>query len=185
MIELRIATFEDRSKAYDWLYHSDFSPFLYKLEGYTEETLPSYDNFKADYEDYYFNGSQPEKGRCFIIVRKDNEKQEDIGVISYTSVHLLDKITEFDIWLKSLRYTGHGYGTQALMKLSGIVKDMGYEKVIISPSKHNIRAFKSYRKVGFQEKKFNPRDYYRAEYIEDLAEGDYGPGGDIFMELYL
>lgn len=185
IIELRKATLEDRRKAYDWLYYSDFSRFLYQLEGYTAETLPSYDKFKADYKNYYFDGSQPEKGRCFIIVRNDNHKQEDIGIISYTSIHLLEKITEFDIWLKSLRCAGHGYGTQALMKLAEIVKDLGYEKVIIRPSKHNIRAIKSYRKAGFKEKEFNPQDYYRVEYIEELAEGDYGPGGDVFMELSL
>ena len=64
MIEIREAKLEDRRKAYDWLYFSDFSPSIYKLEGYTKETIPSFEEFKADYEDYYFDGSRPEKGRC-------------------------------------------------------------------------------------------------------------------------
>jgi len=72
MIELREAIIEDREKAYQWLYYSDFSKFLNRLEGLTGETIPSYEKFKEDYQDYYFNGSHPEKGRCYIIVLKKN-----------------------------------------------------------------------------------------------------------------
>ncbi|MBI4812863.1 MAG: GNAT family N-acetyltransferase [Methanobacterium sp.] len=111
MIKLRKATFGDRKKAYQWLYYSDFSDFLNKLQGHTSGGIPSYEDFKKDYMDYFFDGSQLEDGCCFIICKKDGIT-EDLGVISYTSFHLLDKITEFDIWLKGLSYTGHGYGTR-------------------------------------------------------------------------
>lgn len=177
MIELREAAFEDRKKTYQWLYYSDFSDFLNKLQGVTKETIPSYEEFKADYEDYYFDGSQPEKGRCYIIVREDKGINEDIGIISYTSFHLLDKITEFDIWLKELSYTGHGYGTEAILKLTSLVKDRGYEKIIIRPSKHNKNAIKSYKKAGFVEEQLKPQKYYRVEYIDEFAEGDCGARG--------
>lgn len=185
MIELREAKIKDRRKVYKWLYYSDFSPFLYKLEGYTSDTLPSYDEFKKDYEDYYFDGSQPEKGRCFIILNKNQGEVEEIGVVSYTSEHLQDKITEFDIWLKGLSYTGHGYGTTAILILAGIIKEKGYAKVIIRPSKYNKMAIKSYKKAGFVEKRFKPIDYIKKDHIKVSAVGDYGPGGDVFMELQL
>ncbi len=185
MIELREATIKDRKKSYQWLYYSDFSDFLNKLQGIKEETIPSYKEFKSDYEDYYFDGSQPGKGRCYIIVCKNNGKNEDIGIISYTSFHLVDKITEFDIWLKGLSYTGHGYGTEALLKLIDVVKDMGYEKVIMRPSKHNEKAIKSYTKAGFLEEQLKPTKYYGAEYIDEFAEGDCGPGGDVFLVAHL
>ncbi len=185
MIELRASKINDRKKAYEWLYFSDFSDFLNQLEGYNEDTIPSYEDFKSDYEDYYFTGSQEDKGRCYIIVCKSKEVTEDIGIISYTSFHLLDKITEFDIWLKGLRFTGHGYGTKAILRLSSMVKDRGYEKVIMRPSKHNKKAINSYKKAGFYEKEFKPVDYYIEDYISEFAEGDYGSGGDVFMELNL
>lgn len=185
MIELREAIIEDRKKAYQWLYYSDFSKFLNRLEGLTGETIPSYEKFKEDYQDYYFNGSHPEKGRCYIIVSTKNGKREDIGIISYTSFHLLEKITEFDIWLKSLAYTGHGYGTQAILKLVKIVKGRSYAKIIIRPSKHNQMAIKSYKKAGFVEKELKPWEYYREGYVDKFSEGDYGPGGDVFMVLSL
>ncbi|BDZ69875.1 GNAT family N-acetyltransferase [Methanobacterium petrolearium] len=185
MIRLRKATIGDRKKAYYWLYYSDFSMFLNKLEGLTEETIPSYEEFKADYQDYYFIGSQPEKGRCYIIVSTKNGKKEDIGIISYTSFHLFEKITEFDIWLKNLACTGHGHGTQAILKLVRIVKDLGYANIIIRPSKYNKMAIKSYKKAGFIEKELKPGEYYRAEYIDKFSEGEYGPGGDVFMVLSL
>ena len=185
MIELRKTTMEDRKRAYEWLYHSDFSDFLNKLPGVKQEEIPSYPEFTADYEDYFFDGSHPEKGRCYVIVCTTNGKKEDIGIISYTSFHLLDKITEFDIWLKGNRYTGHGFGTQAIQILTRIVKGLGYEKVIIRPSKYNKRAIKSYQKAGFVEEELNPEHYYLSEYIPQFSDGDYGPGGDVFMVLSL
>lgn len=186
MIELREATINDRKMTYNWLYYSDFSDYLNKLEGITKETIPSYEYYKKEeYMDYFFDGSQPEKGRAYIIVCKNNGEIEDIGIISYTSFHLLDKITELDIWLKGLDYTGHGFGTQAIQRLASLVKEMGYEKIIIRPSKHNKRAIKSYQKAGFVEKDLKPENYYRSEYVPKFSEGDYGPGGDVFMVLNL
>lgn len=185
MIELRKATINDRRKAYRWLYFSDFSDFLNQLQGYTSDNLPSYGEFKSDYDDYFFNGSQEEKGRCYIIVSRKNGKTEDIGIISYTSFHLLDKITEFDIWLKGSSYTGHGYGTKAILKLASTIKDMGYDKVIMRPSKHNKMAIKSYKKAGFVIEELEPSIYYLPEYVDEFADGDCGPCGDVFMVLYL
>lgn len=185
MIKLRKSTLKDRKKAYQWLYFADFSDFLNKLQGFTSDNIPSFEEFKSDYEDFYYTGSRPDKGRCYIIVCQKNGIREDIGIISYTSFHLIDKITEFDIWLKGRKYTGHGYGTKAILELTKLVKDLGCKKVIMRPSKHNKIAINSYKKVGFREKKFKPADYYKEEYIGELAEGDYGPAGDIFMELNL
>ncbi len=185
MIELRKTTMEDRKRAYEWLYHSDFSDFLNKLPGVKEEEIPSYSEFTADYEDYFFNGSHPEKGRCYVIVCTNNGKEEDIGIISYTSFHLRDKITEFDIWLKGNHYTGHGFGTKAIQILTSIVKGLGYEKIIIRPSKYNKRAIKSYQKAGFIEEELKPEHYYLGEYIPQFSDGDYGPGEDVFMVLNL
>lgn len=186
MIELREATIGDRKKTYKWLYYSDFSDYLNELGGITKETIPSYEYYKKEeYMDFYFDGSQPEKGRAYIIVCRTNGKIEDIGIISYTSFHLLDKITEFDIWLKGLNYTGHGYGTEALLRLAGIVRDSGYDKVIIRPSKHNKRAINAYQKAGFVEENFEPENYIKTEYIPKFSDGDYGPDGDVFLVLTL
>ncbi|MCC7559652.1 MAG: GNAT family N-acetyltransferase [Methanobacterium sp.] len=185
MIELRKATIKDRKKAYQWLYFSDFSDFLNQLQGYTSDNLPSYKEFQSDYEDYFFTGSQEERGRCYIIVSRKNGKTDDIGIISYTSFHLQGKITEFDIWLKERSCTGHGYGTKAILQLASRIKDMGYDKVIMRPSKHNKMAIRSYKKAGFVEEGLEPASYYLPEYVDEFADGDCGPGGDVFLVLYL
>nr|WP_279383441.1 GNAT family N-acetyltransferase [Methanobacterium formicicum] len=88
----------------------------------------------------FFNGSHPEKGRCYVIVCTNNGKEEDIGIISYTSFHLRDKITEFDIWLKGNHYTGHGFGTKAIQILTSIVKGLGYEKKSLSVLQNTING---------------------------------------------
>lgn len=185
MIKLRKATLGDRKKAYQWLYYSDFSDFLNKLQGLTSGDIPSYEEFKKDYMDYFFDGSQPDRGCCFIITCKKEGITEDLGIISYTSFHLLDKITEFDIWLKGLRYTGHGYGTKAILALAGMVREFGYDKVIMRPSKHNKRAINSYQKAGFMVKELIPCEYYKTDFINEFSQGDCGPGEDVFMVLDL
>jgi RimJ/RimL family protein N-acetyltransferase len=186
IIDIRKARIRDRKMTYNWLYYSDFSDYLNDLGGISKEAIPSYEYYKKEeYMDFYFDDSQPDKGRAYIIVCKKNGKIEDIGIISYTSFHLLDKITEFDIWLKKLSLTGQGYGTKALLRLVETVRDLGYEKVIIRPSKHNKRAIKSYQKAGFIQEELEPKNYYLSEYLPKYSDGDYESGGDVFMVLKL
>ncbi|MDI9436338.1 MAG: hypothetical protein QM396_10115, partial [Euryarchaeota archaeon] len=77
------------------------------------------------------------------------------------------------------------YGTKALLRLVETVRDLGYEKVIIRPSKHNKRAIKSYQKAGFIQEELEPKNYYLSEYLPKYSDGDYESGGDVFMVLKL
>ena len=117
-ITLRYAEIRDYESVYRWLFFSDFSEFLKQAEGLSADSLPSFEEFKHDYLPFFFDGSAPEKGRSFII-RLNNTV--DIGHISYSSYHLLEGITEFDIWLTSLKFTGKSYGTSAISLLSSTV----------------------------------------------------------------
>jgi RimJ/RimL family protein N-acetyltransferase len=183
MIYLKGAGLEDRKNAYEWLYFSDFSPFLNELTGYSPDNIPTFQEFKYDYEDFFFNDSSPEKGRAYIIILKENDEEEEIGFISYTGFGLMEGIAELDIWLKSLDYTGKGYGTSALTILSSELLKEIFDTLIIRPCAKNIRAIKSYKKIGFVESVFKPEKYYRQEHIEEYAPGDCKDGKDVFMVL--
>jgi hypothetical protein len=87
MIELTEARIEDREKAYNWLFHSDFSDFLMNLEGFTKETIPAYEEFCNEYWDFFFDGTQPENGRCYKIV--SSGEKEEIGL--YITQHFMLK----------------------------------------------------------------------------------------------
>lgn len=182
MIYLKEAGLQDRKKIYTWLYFSDFSPFLNELQGYAHDSIPSFQEFKEDYEDFFFDNSSPEKGRGYLIILKEDEEQE-IGFISYTSFHLMEGIAEIDIWLKSLDYTGKGYGTSALKILTYKLLSERFHTLIIRPCVKNIRAITSYKKAGFVESVFEPEKYYNKEYIDAYAPGDCKDGEDVFMVL--
>jgi len=178
MIYLKKANPYDRKKAYKWLYHSDFSPALNEMQGYPPESPPEFSEFEKDYENFYFEDSSPEKGRAYLIVLKENEK--DIGFMNYTAIHLKKGIAEIDIWLKSLKCTGKGYGTAAVNLLSNKLFEKGFHTIIIRPCLKNKRAIRSYKKSGFHEEILIPENYYKRDYM-DLVVGDCGPGCDLFM----
>jgi RimJ/RimL family protein N-acetyltransferase len=179
-ISLRYAEIGDYESVYQWLFFSDFSEFLNQTQGISDDNLPSFEEFKHDYLPYFFDGSAPEKGRSYIIRLNNNE---DIGHISFTSFHLLEGKTEFDIWLSGLKYAGKSYGTTAISLLADRVFSEGYNTIIIRPAKINLRAIKSYQKAGFRHTKLIPEKYYKPEFIDLYAEGDCGKGKDIFLTL--
>jgi hypothetical protein len=94
MIYLKEAVLQDRKKIYNWLYFSDFSSFLNELQSSSQ--IPSPSEFKEYYEDFFFESSSPEKGQGYIILINEDEEDE-IGFISYTSFHLMNGIAELDI----------------------------------------------------------------------------------------
>ncbi len=184
MIRVRLAytNLRNRKDAYDWLYHSDILEIEDSPTDPPDIESPSYEEFRRDYPDYFFDGSSPGDGRCFLIEVLDSGEQ--IGMISYTSFHLKPGVSELDIWLKARKYIDHGYGTEALRRLcDSLFMDMDYHTLIIRPYRKNLRAVKSYEKVGFLRQNMDPEIYYKKEFIHSHANGDFGPGEDIFMVM--
>jgi len=179
IISIREATLNDYHDVYEWLYYSDFSDLLNRVQGITPDLIPTFEGFKNEYYPYFFDGSAKEKGQSFMI--KLNDKT--VGHISYTSFHALEGITEFDIWLKGLEYTGKGIGTKAIELLAAKMFEKGYSTIIIRPSKENIRAIKAYKKAGFKECELILKDYYKPEFIDLYGDGDCGKDNDLFLVL--
>lgn len=148
LIKLRPSTMHDRRPIFEWLTNSDLTPFMLGLPDYPHNPVPTWDEFINDYKEYYFDGSKPELGRCFIIEVNSNS----IGQVNYNDIYDAGKSTELDIWLSNSQYTNKGYGTDALNTLCGYLnKKFGCKKFIIAPSKRNVGAVQSYRKAGFTE----------------------------------
>lgn len=180
MIYLKKAIVSDRKKAYKWLHYSDFSPFLNGLLAETSEGIPTLDDFEEDYEDFYFQDYSPQKGRAYMIMLETDDLIEEIGFISYTAIHLKEGIAELDIWLKGNRYTGKGYGTEAVKILSRKLLEGNFNILFMRPCTSNRRAVKSYNKAGFKKTDFKP-EYYKEEYLDELGPGDCLNGDDVFL----
>jgi RimJ/RimL family protein N-acetyltransferase len=148
LVKLRSATRLDRKPIFDWLTHSDLTSQMMGPPTYPDSKIPTWDEFIEDYKLYFFDSTQPLLGRCFVI----EVNSEPVGQINHDKVYPPDNTTELDIWLKDSRYTGKGYGTDAITTLCDyLTKTLGCQKFTISPSRRNINAIKAYKKTGFIE----------------------------------
>lgn len=145
-ISIRPASPDDKIKVFEWLTLSNLTKEMMGPPNYPDSKIPTWEEFNNDYADYYFNGSQPLKGQCFII----QAEGKDIGQINHNVIDDKNKVTDFDIWLSDKKYTGKGFGTEAIMMMCKYLREkFGCKKILISPSKRNKQAIRAYEKAGF------------------------------------
>ena len=145
-ITLREATEADRRSVFEWLAHSDLTPSMMGPPQFPERSIPTWEEFCADYGPHYFDDSPPYHGRCFIILVDGAA----VGVICHNELRP-NGTTDMDIWLKSEAECGKGSGTDALRTLADYLHHpFGITRIAISPSRRNVRAIAAYKKAGFQ-----------------------------------
>lgn len=145
-IKIRPATQLDKRKVFEWLTNSNLTKEMMGLPNYPDAIIPTWEEFNKDYTDHYFKGSDPIKGQCFIIL----EKGKEVGQINYNAIDNVKKVTDLDIWLRDIKYTGRGIGTEAIkLVCEYLYEKFGCEQIVMSPSKRNKKAIKSYEKAGF------------------------------------
>lgn len=145
-VTLRRATEADRRKVYEWLAHSDLTPSMMGPPRFPDHPIPTWEQFCADFQPHYFDGSQPKMGRCFIIVAERTDK----GVVCHNAVRE-GHITDVDIWLRSESDCGKGLGSDALVTLADHLHgEFAVTRIAISPSARNRRAIAAFSKAGFK-----------------------------------
>jgi RimJ/RimL family protein N-acetyltransferase len=148
ILTLRPATLNDQKPIFDWLTKSDLTNHMMGPPTYPDSKIPTWEEFTDDYKEYFFDSSEPLLGRCFVV----EVNSEPVGQINHDKIYPPDNTTELDIWLKSSKYTGRGFGTDAIITLCNyLTKEFGCKKFFISPSRRNITAIKTYKKAGFIE----------------------------------
>jgi len=127
---------------YRWATQSEATPFWYD-----DGRIPSYEEFIRDWKSYYFDGSEPEKGRCFIILAGNKA----IGQINYNEINREDNSVELDIIIAEDVDKNKGYGTDALKTLiKHLFQNMNIQLCWIEPIAKNFRAIRAYEKAGFR-----------------------------------
>jgi len=171
IIKLIPAVLDDRQKVYEWCFHSETTKYHFGPPNYPDTPAPTFEEFCDDYMDYFFTGSNLEKGRGFIITCNENA----VGFISYCSYHLKPRKAELDVWINREENCGKGFGTDALISLGNYLnQELGICELIIRPSIKNTSAIKSYKKSGFEESNMSASDYLTDEYLALYGDGDYG-----------
>ena len=147
-IVLRPMTVDEISVFYQWATQSEATPFWYgELYG---DHVPTYEEFIRDWKGYYFDGSAPEQGRCFIILVGNKA----IGQINYNEVNRENNSVELDIIIAEDVDKNKGYGTDALKTLvKYLFQNMNIQLCWIEAVTKNLRAIRAYEKAGFKTTK--------------------------------
>ncbi|MGC9365644.1 MAG: GNAT family N-acetyltransferase [bacterium] len=166
-IELKSAKESDGEKIYTWLTQSNLTPPMMGLPNYPDHPIPSWEEFCKDYTFSFFNISGDGKGRNYIIV----VDSEEIGTIGYDLLDKQNGRVIMDLWIRSEKYYGHSYGSDALNTLCNYIhKNYGIKNFIISPSSRNKRAIAAYKKAEFRYIKFLNKEEQKKEF--KLSEYD-------------
>lgn len=128
-----------------FFYWATKSPFWYGE--YSDEPIPTYEQFRDEWKDHYFDGSQPALGRSFAVVFNNRT----VGQINYNEINRTDKSVDVDIIIYQEQDRGKGYGSDALRALCEyLFTEFGLKKIQLETAVKNERAIASYKKIGFK-----------------------------------
>lgn len=134
--------------------------------GITESSL--FSRFEKQLSD----GNAILESRMFIItdIKTDNE----IGELQYGELDLKNKKCRIAIKISEISYQGKGLGEESLsLFIDYLTSEFSLNKIEIDTIHDNIRAYRLYKKLGFEE----------IERIKDYWTDDQGNKHDIiFME---
>lgn len=160
-IRLRPAVLADRRQIYEALARSDLTDILLGHPSQTCTPVLAYEAFCDDYRQHFFDDSDAEGGRCFVI----EVAGRAIGQVNYNDIERDKNRTELDIWMFAEEFCGHGYGSEALRLLCDYLRArFGLQGFYIKPSASNPRAIRAYEKAGFR----------RSVLSEEEALAEYG-----------
>jgi diamine N-acetyltransferase len=147
-VALRPMTADWMPLFYRWATQSEAAPFWYgDLVG---EPIPTYQEFIQDFKPYYYDGSEPEKGRSFVIM----VGRRAIGEINYNEIDRKHNSVDLDIIIADDKDKNRGYGSDALKTLARyLFRKMNIEVCILETVLKNARAIRAYEKAGFKQAK--------------------------------
>ncbi len=162
-VSLRRAQPADAKRAYEWLALSELTPLALGPPVYPDLPVPSRAAFDARYPAALFDRGNPYAGRALII----GTDAEDVGVLVYRSVYLLQGAVELELWLAEKRFCGRGFGSEALrLACRWLHDELGVDTFVLRPSRRNVRALRAFRRAGFRS----------IQAATDLVLGDLGLG---------
>lgn len=164
-VRLIPATRADRLAIYEGGATSDIASVLF--DG-NEPDWKDFDEFCKDYAPCYFDDSNSEGGRCFMI-ETVNGKRQVIGQVNYNPINRAKNRVDLDIWLFSEQHCDKGYGTEGLRLLCDYLhRRLRVANFLIVPSAANQRAIRAYAKAGFQPTTLKPQ-----QAVAEYGEGEY------------
>ncbi len=157
---------------YEWATDPEVQPF-WGGRGHYE----SLEDFLEDHWlPHYFDGSQPDRGRCFTIEGQPAPRRagsRPIGMIAYNRIDAPNRSTEIDIVIGDPAYRDRGYGTDAIRAFLAFLFDtVGLHRVWLGTYHHNARARRAYEKCGFvREGVMRQSDWVDGRWVDSVIYG--------------
>ena len=156
---------------YEWAIDSEVQLFLGGRGRYKD-----LDDFLRDWQPHYFDGSRPDRGRCFTIETLPARARADgrpIGMIRYHGFHAVDRCTDIDIVIGDSAYRDRGYGTDAIRAFLAFLFDtVGFHRVWLGTYDYNVRAQRAYEKCGFvREGVTRQSDWVDGRWVDSVIYG--------------
>jgi RimJ/RimL family protein N-acetyltransferase len=146
-VTLRPATVADQRQIFEWLAQSDITSRMIGPPDFSDNPIPTWEEFMDDYNPEFFNDDNPDNGRSFIIETDGNT----VGHINYNKIDRGTGTVELDIWLARSEHCNKGYGTDAINALCRYLNEqLDCNTLILAPSARNKAAIRAYEKCGFK-----------------------------------
>lgn len=120
----------------------------------------------------------PDDGRriSYAILKRDGEL---VGMVSCYNIDREHRTGEIGIYLGEKDIWGHGLGTDALSTfVRHLFNDLGFASVYLHTYQSNVRAQRSYARVGFEgsevKRRYAPRVGYHDELRMELTRERFG-----------
>jgi ribosomal-protein-alanine N-acetyltransferase len=161
---LRPMRADEAPSFYEWATDPEVQPFWGGRDHYKD-----LDGFLHDWQPHYFDGSQPDRGRCFTI----EADGRPIGMVAYNRVDTVDRCTDIDIVIGDPAYRDRGYGTDAIRVFLGFLFDtVGLHRVWLGTYDHNARARRAYEKCGFRREGVTRQSsWVDGRWVDDVIYG--------------
>lgn len=142
---VRAITPEEFFLFYTWATQSEATPYWYGERCGTR--IPSLQDFRNEWQPYYFDGSQPEKGRSFVIIADGRP----IGQINYNEINRICNAVDIDVLIGEDLQKGKGFGSDAIRTLvNHLFQYMQIEHCELKVLAENKRAIQAYLRLGFE-----------------------------------
>ena len=154
-VALRPSAPDDVHDVHIWCNESDVTPSMAGPPTFPDKAPSDNKEFCVGYESYYWDGSEPMRGRVFII----RVGGAPIGAVGYNEIDPATRRVELDIWMNCEASCGKGYGPDALGALCAyLVRSFDVEASWMQPSARNPRAIRAYEKAGFRRVDITPEE---------------------------
>jgi RimJ/RimL family protein N-acetyltransferase len=143
---------------------------------YWSGTIPSGRDYQQ-FRDTIAQRDWPDDGRriSYAILTRDDDL---IGMVSCYGIDRRHRTGEIGIYVGERDLWGHGYGTDALIAfLRHLFIDLGFETAYLHTYESNVRAQRSYTRVGFQSvekrRRYSPRIGYHDEVKMTISRAQF------------